>query len=82
MKLFVFFYFISASPEAVRISAPNHARYWADKLLSGGPFADLSGGFITFEAKSFEEASNLVEKDPFILNNILSKIVLKEWLSK
>jgi len=82
MKKYIFFYFISATADAVKQSAPNHARYWAGKLLSGGPFADFSGGFITFEAHSFEEATIITNEDPFVKSNILGKSQLKEWLAK
>jgi uncharacterized protein YciI len=82
MKQYIFFYFISASAEAIKKSAPNHAKYWADKLVMGGPFADFSGGFVIFEASSIEDAKQIANADPFVLDGIISDSVLKEWLSK
>jgi len=82
MKQYIFFYFISASAEAVKLSAPNHARYWADKLISGGPFADFSGGFVTFEAESIDSAIAIANEDPFVKDRILNKSWLKKWVNK
>ncbi len=81
MKKYIFFYFISASTAIINKIAPSHARYWADKLLTGGPFADFSGGFVTFEAGSLEEAKRITEQDPFVKENILLKSELIEWLA-
>ena len=60
---FAFVYFMKPEPERVRAIAPRHAAYWQGLALReyrGGPFADRSGGLITFEAESPEEAKELV----------------------
>ena len=49
--------------------------YLRDKNLAPG-----GGGFLIFEANSFEEAKFLVEKDPMIKNNLVSWN-LHEWVS-
>ncbi len=82
MKKYIFFYKISAASEAIKESAPSHAKYWADKLKMGCPFANFDGGFVIFKAGSLEEAKRITEQDPFVKNNILSDSKLKEWLSK
>jgi hypothetical protein len=54
-----YFYRMTGDPDRVRTMAPQHAEYWRDLGLSGyvgGPFADRSGGLITFEAGSLEAA--------------------------
>ena len=82
MNKYIFFYFIEAEAEAVKKSAPNHARYWEDKLIMGGPFVDFSGGFVTFEANSLDEATKIANADPFVKDKILSEKILKEWMKK
>jgi hypothetical protein len=32
----------------------------------GGPFADRSGGLITFDADSLEQAAGIIAADPFV----------------
>ena len=46
----------------------------------GGPFADRSGGLITFESESTEEAERLVANDPFIREGLLDRYWVKEWV--
>ena len=41
--------------------------------------ADRSGGLITFEAGSVEEAEQLVAGDPFVRAGLLEDAWLKEW---
>ena len=51
----LYFYLMSDALDRVRAVAPGHAAYWRDLGLGhylGGPFADRSGGLITFEAGS------------------------------
>jgi hypothetical protein len=75
-------YFMRDEPERVREVALQHASYWRGLGLHdylGGPFADRSGGLITFEAGSGEEALELVANDPFVRAGLLETRWLKEW---
>jgi uncharacterized protein YciI len=68
---------------SIQKTAPVHVNYWNEKSLKeykGGPFADFSGGCITFESTSIGEANALIMKDPFILNNCLQNYWVKEWV--
>ena len=60
---FAYVYFMKPEPDRVRAVAPHHAAYWQQHALRdyrGGPFADGSGGLITFDADSPERAEQLV----------------------
>jgi hypothetical protein len=79
---FSYVYFMAEDPDRVRVVAPEHARYWRGLDLPnyvGGPFADRSGGLITFEAGSVEEADHLVANDPFTREGLLASRWLNEW---
>jgi uncharacterized protein YciI len=68
--------------DVIRDVAPRHARYWQDLDLPsylGGPFADRSGGSISFAAENFLDAEELVTGDPFVAADLLSDSWLKEW---
>jgi uncharacterized protein YciI len=74
---------MSDAPDRVRAVAPRHAAYWRDLGLAhylGGPFADRSGGLITFEAGSITEAGQLVADDPFVQQDLLERRWVKEWV--
>jgi uncharacterized protein YciI len=43
------------------------------------PFADRSGGLITFEASSLSEAGQLVADDPFVQEDLLERRWVMEW---
>ena len=80
---FLFFYL--TTDDAVRVSevAPRHAAYWAAQDLPqflGGPFADRTGGLVTFEAASPARAKQLVANDPFLREGTLSNWWLEPWL--
>lgn len=79
---FAYVYSMKDEPERVRAAAPDHARYWKRLELTsylGGPFGDLSGGLITFEAGDDGRARRLVEEDPFVREGVLATSILKEW---
>lgn len=82
MKRFVYFYFNRSSPELPRV-VPSHVRYWAtagvDDYL-GGPFADRTGGLISFRASDLEAAHRLVREDPFARQDLIAEGWLKEWI--
>jgi uncharacterized protein YciI len=77
-----YFYLMKHDPNRVRAVAPDHAAYWHDldpPGYLGGPMGDRSGGLITFEARSVEEAEQLVAGDPFVRAGLLEDAWLKEW---
>ena len=48
-----YIYFMADNPDRVAAVAPEHAAYWRALALReylGGPFADRSGGLISFES--------------------------------
>jgi uncharacterized protein YciI len=80
---FLYFYLMRGVPDRVRATAPKHAAYWRELHLNdylGGPFADRSGGLITFEAESGAAAEALVANDPFLREDLLERHWVKEWL--
>jgi uncharacterized protein len=80
---FLYFYLMRDAGARVRDTAPGHAAYWHGLGLSsylGGPFADRSGGLITFEVPTAEEAERLVADDPFVREGLLERRWLQEWL--
>jgi hypothetical protein len=65
---FVYCYSMKDDPDAVGEVAPQHAAYWHQLGLAeyiGGPFADRSGGLITFEAPAEGPAANSYPMTPF-----------------
>jgi uncharacterized protein YciI len=81
---FLYFYLMRAVPDRVRMVAPEHAAYWRKLGLPdyvGGPFADRSGGLITFQAGSVPAANQLVAHDPFVREDLLERRWVKEWIT-
>ncbi len=81
-KRFAFFYFMNDDIEKVVRTVQDHIQYWQGQQLtnySGGPFADKSGGLITFDAKSLGDAEKIVFQDPFIREDVLAQKWIKEW---
>jgi uncharacterized protein len=81
---FSYFYLMRTAPDRVRIVAPEHAAYWrklGQRDYLGGPFADRSGGLITFQAGSVTEAERLVAHDPFVREDLLERRWVKEWIT-
>jgi uncharacterized protein YciI len=80
---FLYFYLMKQAPDRVRAAAPKHAAYWRERKLRGylgGPFADRSGGLITFQTDSAAEAEALVANDPFLREGLLERHWVKQWL--
>ena len=80
---FAYFYFMKKEPDRVRAAAPAHAKYWQGRDLlhyQGGPFGDRSGGLVTFESASSEDAGRLVANDPFLREDLLETHWVKEWV--
>lgn len=79
----LYFYLMREATDRVRTVAPEHAAYWQGLRLReyiGGPFADRSGGLITFEVPSIDEAERLVADDPFVREDLLERRWVEEWL--
>ena len=70
-------------PEKIQLVVPAHVKYWgkykSDNYL-GGPFADGSGGLITFDATDINEATSMIKGDPFTINDVLESKWIKEWI--
>jgi uncharacterized protein YciI len=84
VRRFLSFYLMTDHPDQVRGVATQHSAYWDQQALAGylgGPFADRSGGLITFEADTPALAENLVSGDPFLRQGCISSWWLKEWLA-
>ncbi len=82
-RRFIYFYFNRNEPEKIREVVPAHVQYWrtADlKSYSGGPFADHSGGLISFAAQTLEEATEIIRGDPFIQEDLIEQKWIKEWM--
>lgn len=80
---FAYLYFMKDEPDSVRAVAPDHAAYWRHLGLAGyqgGPFMDRSGGLITFDHDSEEEAEALASNDPFRREDLLEAHWLKVWV--
>ena len=82
-KRFLYFYFNRHEREKIRHVVPAHVQYWKDANLKGylgGPFADHSGGTISFLASSLDEATRVILKDPFVLEDLITEKWIKEWM--
>lgn len=82
-KRFVYFYFNRDEPEKIGQIVPAHVQYWKTANLKGymgGPFADRTGGLISFVANSIPEATEIVKQDPFILQDLIAEKWIKEWI--
>ena len=77
-----YIYFMKDDPDRVAAVAPEHAAYWRRLELReylGGPFADRSGGLISFETDSPDDAVQLVADDPFVRQGLVERSWVKEW---
>lgn len=50
------------------------------KIFAKGPFTDHSGGLVIYNVDSYEEAKELAENDPAVLEKS-RELTLKEWKS-
>jgi hypothetical protein len=82
-RRFVYFYFNRHEGDKVRQAVPAHVQYWktvAPKEYMGGPFADRTGGLISFLASNLEEATEIILRDPFVLEDLIAEKWIKEWI--
>ena len=80
----IHFYAMKPDSDRVRRVAPQHAAYWHGLRLpgyEGGPFADRSGGLITFEADSVNDAKRVIAADPFVRQDLVATSVVKQWIA-
>jgi uncharacterized protein YciI len=80
---FLYFYFNRNEPEKIRQMIPAHVEYWKAARLTGymgGPFADRTGGLISFVASSLEEATEIILQDPFVLEDLIDQRWIKQWI--
>ena len=81
-KRFVYFYFNRNEPEKIKQVVSAHVGYWKSANPNGymgGPFADRTGGLISFVAPSLQEATDIILRDPFILEDLIAEKWIKEW---
>jgi uncharacterized protein YciI len=84
MGRFVYFYFNRHAPDRLGSVVPAHVAYWHGANLPeyrGGPFADRTGGLISFEAPDLQQAEAIVERDPFVVEDLIEQSWIKEWLA-
>jgi uncharacterized protein YciI len=65
-------------PDQVRAVAAQHVAYWRGldaRGYIGEIFADRSGGLITLEVDSNEEAERLIAADPFVSTGLAGSLV-------
>jgi len=82
MKRFAYLYFMTDDPEQARTVGPRHTEYWHSLDLSGysgGPFADRSGGLITFDVDETGQAEEAVANDPFVREGLIGRSWLRQW---
>ncbi len=82
-KRFVYFYFMKNEPDRIQEIVLSHINYWKTSKLEsylGGPFADRTGGLISFESSSLEKTTEIVEKDPFVSHDLIETKWIKEWM--
>jgi uncharacterized protein YciI len=49
-------------------------------VLLGGPFADATGSLVVVEAENEQEVADLFARDPFLVHDIFSLRLLKQWV--
>jgi len=62
---------------------PDHLAYLEElnkqgKIFAKGPFLDGAGGMVIYIADSLEEAKELAEKDPYVVQGV-RRLELHEW---
>lgn len=70
-------------PELNQKFRPQHLAYLESlkeqgKIFAMGPFADGAGGMVVYIADSLEEAKNMAEKDPYVVEGV-RRLELHEW---
>lgn len=73
-----------SSLEARMAHRPAHRAYLGElveigKIVMAGPFDDLSGGILIFEADDENEVKELMEKDPFTIEGVFATTEIRPW---
>jgi uncharacterized protein YciI len=79
---YAYFYLMRDDPDRVGATVPRHVAHWHELQLPdylGGPFADRTGGLITFQANDDQQAQRAVDADPFVREGLLKAHWLKQW---
>jgi uncharacterized protein YciI len=79
---FAYLYFMKDDPDRIRDTVARHISHWHRRQLPGylgGPFADRTGGLITFQAENDKQARRAVDTDPFREEGLLEASWLKRW---
>jgi uncharacterized protein YciI len=69
-------------PERVARSRPSMPPTGVDLSCASTSevrFADRSGGLVSFEADSHDDAARLVSDDPFVREGLVERSWVKEW---
>ncbi len=74
----------SQDQELVGKHRPDHRAYLAKllaekKLVASGPFTDLWGALIIYQADSIEQAEAILKGDPFYHANVFLNYQLRPW---
>ncbi|AWI05747.1 YciI family protein [Clostridium drakei] len=81
-KLFVRIDYKNSEREVTSKDFQDHVEYLKgvadERYFAGGGFANESGGMIIFEAKDFEEAKTIAEKDPIIQRGLF-RVKIYKW---
>ena len=83
MTRYAFSYLMSDDVALIRETVPLHVEYWKTLDLPdyiGGPFADRSGGLITFSAADDEVAGKLAAGDPFVKTGAVTEYQVGQWM--
>jgi uncharacterized protein YciI len=83
-RRFAFCYQMEGEAISIAATIAAHVTYWKDAAVDdclGGPFADRSGGLITFATATLEEANRITQDDPFARNGLLRACWLREWIA-
>ena len=83
MKRYLYFYLMRNTSDSIRQLVSAHVQYWHSRDVPdylGGPFADRTGGLITFSTASLEDAQQIIGEDPFVRERLIEQSWVKEWL--
>jgi hypothetical protein len=79
---FADFYFMTGAPERIATVATQHALGARTRTARvPRPFGDRSGGLITLEAASRDDAERLVAQEPFLREGLLQGRWVKDGTS-
>jgi uncharacterized protein len=79
---YAYFYLMQDDRDRVAATVGRHVSHWRELGLPdylGGPFADRTGGLITFRAEDDQQAQRAVDTDPFVQEGLLAAHWLKRW---